>query len=189
MRNFLGILIGLLITSCHSFFTFTTETKENDLYREYAMKVRKDTLMFNAYFDYYHDTINLDQVYLTKKDVRKIKKAAVPYQNGKQILFLHDEDDYYLNVIGYYYDDLFLKEVKPPRKIDFENIELTQGLGYHYMYNEMPISEFSIPYNSGLMRFIAVGNSEGYKIGPERFYKEIDFVFFVVNSKFFRLKP
>lgn len=49
----------------------------------YDMKVGKDTLVFNAYFDYYYDTVNLAQVYLTHQEVRKIKKATIPNQKGK----------------------------------------------------------------------------------------------------------
>lgn len=91
MRNGFILLSGLLLVACQPFYQFSSSTKEHDLYRMYDMKVGKDTLVFNAYFDYYYDTVNLAQVYLTHQEVRKIKKATIPNQRGKQILFLHDQ--------------------------------------------------------------------------------------------------
>lgn len=155
----------------------------------YDMKVGKDTLVFNAYFDYYYDTVNLAQVYLTNQQVRKIKKASIPNQRGKQILFLHDQNDYFLNIMGYYYSDLLLNEIELPRKVAYEKIPLTQGLGFHYLYDQKPVSEFYIPYQSGILRFIAVGDHNWHKTNSNRFHSEIDYIFYVINGDLFRLKP
>lgn len=189
MRNVIYIILGVIVFSCHPFYKFSNPSKESDLYRVYDMKIGKDTVNFNAYFDYYHDTINLATVYLHPKEFREIKKSISTLKNGKQILFLHDEDEKYLNVIGYFYKDLYIKEIHPPKNVKVQELAVTQGRAYHYIKNENPISEFFIPYNLGILRFIAIGDLNVYKTHPERFYKEIDFVFFVANSNLFKLKP
>lgn len=65
------------------------------MFRVFEMKVEEEIVEFNAYFDYYHDTINMDMVYLKPKEVRKIKNSIATYKTGKQILFLHDNDEKY----------------------------------------------------------------------------------------------
>lgn len=178
---------GLSIVSCHAFYEFSSETVDKEMHRTYKMALKSDTLDFNAYNDYYYDTINLDVVYITPKELKKIRKATVSSSPIKQILFLHNDTPYYLNIIGYYYSDLYLSEIQPPN-FAYQPIKLTKGLGFNFDYDEMQISDFYIPYSNGVLRFIAVGNPEWNKKNPERFKMEIDFVFYTLNRNLFRPK-
>ncbi len=188
MKYLLLTFYSLLTFSCSQFYEFSNHTEEKEMYRAFKMPVGKDTLDFNAYNDYYFDTIDLKKVYITSKELKNLKKSTVSSARNKQILFLHNDTSHYLNIIGYHYPDLRLNEIKNP-KFEFEPIPLTTGKGYKYLLNGKQINEFFIPYSEGILRFFAIGNPEWSEYHPEKFEKEIDFVFYVINSNYFRLKP
>ncbi len=187
MKSILLLTFGILTLSCSSFYEFSSKTEEKEMFRTFKMPIGKDTIDFNAYNDYYHDTINLDVVYITVKELNQLKKSTVKSAKNQQILFLHNDTPYYLNVIGYYYPDLLWNEIKNP-KFEYQPISLTTGKGYKYEFNEKQIADFYVPHSAGILRFLAIGNPEWSEINPERFEKEIDFVFYVINSKYFREK-
>lgn len=182
------LISTLLLISCSNFYEFSNPTEEKEMYRAFEMPVGEETLEFNAYKDYYHDTINLDVVYINAKELNQLKRSTIHSSKNKQTLFLHNDTPYYLNIIGYYYPDLLLNEIKKP-KTRFKSIPLTSGLGYQYEFNEKQIADFYIPHSGGILRFMAIGNPEWNKINSERFDKEINFVFYVINAQYFRLKP
>lgn len=157
------------------------------MYRTFKMVVSKDTVDFNAYNDYYYDTIDLPAVYITKKELKKVKRSTVLVRKNEQVLFLHNDTPYYLNIIGYYYPNLFMSEVNKP-EFETKPINLTNGIGYNYEFHNKQISDFYIPYSGGVLRFIAVGNPIWNEKNPKRFDKEIDYVFNVLNPKLFRFR-
>lgn len=187
MRGICVFLMLLSFGSCMDYFRLNKETTDTELYRIYKMKAGIDTLEFGAYFDYYSDTVVLDMVYLNKNEINHLQKSNM-YKKGKPMLFLHNNTDFYINIFGLYYSDYYLTEIKSP-KMDYDTIPLTQGKGFHYKFHQKPISDFYIPYKGGILRFIAVGDPNVYKSIPERFYREVDYMFFVLNSECFRLKP
>lgn len=178
------VMAGLLSFSCTNYFQLNNQTEQKELYRIFKMNTGSDTVEFNAYLDYYYDTINPQMIYLSKKEIRKILKPAV-HKKPKPVLFLHNDTQFYLNIFGFYYPDLYLTEIEKP-KFEFEEIPVTMGKAYHFLYEQKPISDYYIPYRGGILRFIATGDPRYY---PERFNLETDFVFFVLNPNFFRLKP
>lgn len=182
-RVVLLICFGLLSFSCTNYLKLNSETEEKELYRLFKMNTGKDSLSFGAYLDYYYDTINPDMVYLSQKELNKLFKSSVS-RKGKQILFLHNDTSFYLNIFGFYYPDLYLTEIKEP-KIKYEEIPLTNGKARHFIYNGKPVSDYFLPYKGGILRFTAIGDPRWY---PERYNTEIDFVFYVLNQKYFRLK-
>lgn len=188
MKFILLFTIGILISSCSNFYEFSSKTEKKEMYTTFKMPVGKDSIDFNAYHDYYHDTINLDVVYITGKELNQLKKSTVKSAKNEQILFLHNDTPYYLNVIGYFYPDLLLNEIKNP-KFEFQPISLTSGKGFEYEFHQKQIADFYVPYSTGILRFLAVGNPDWNEANPERFHKEIDFVFYVINSNYFRQKP
>jgi len=187
MKTILLILSALSMFSCARFYEFSAHTEEKEMYRTFEMPVGKDTLDFNAYKDYYFDTIDLERVYVNAKELKKLKNFTLKSRQNKQILFLHNDTDFYLNIIGFYYPDVLLSEIKKP-KFDVTNIPLTNGIGFEYFYNEKQIADFYIPYSNGTMRFLAIGNPEWKDYYSDRFHMEIDFVFYVINSDLFKLK-
>ncbi len=188
MKPILLLVAGIVISSCSSFYEFSSKTEEKEMYRAFKMPVGKDSIDFNAYNDYYHDTINLDVVYITVKELNQLKKSTVKSARNKQILFLHNDTPYYLNVIGYFYPDLLLNEIKIP-KFEYQPISLTSGKGFEYEFNQKQIADFYVPHSNGVLRFLAVGNPVWNEANSDRFHKEVDFVFYVINPKFFRQKP
>jgi len=168
-----------------NFYEFSSRTEEKEIYRAFKMRIEKDTLEFNAYNDYYYDTIDLPAVYLTNRELKKIKKTTLPIKKNEQILFLHNDTPYYLNIVGFFYPDLYLKEIHSP-DFEFSPIMLSSGLGFNYTFHNKKVADFYVPYSDGILRFIAVGNPEWS--GSDRFDKEIDYMFFVLNSKMFRPK-
>lgn len=187
MKKTLILLLPILMLSCSAFYEYPSKTEEQDLYRVFKMPVEKDTLKFNAYLDYYHDTIDLPAIYLTKKELQRIKKSTLTLKKNKQILFLHNDTPYYLNIVGFYYPDLYLKEIQAP-ELNYTPINLANGVGYDYIFEEKKIADLYVPFSKGVLRFIAVGNPKWSKITPDKFDKEVDYVFFVLNSSLFKLK-
>lgn len=165
MKLIIVFLLTVLIISCSNFYEFSNQSDEKEMYRTFKMAIEKDTLEFNAYKDYYHDTINLDVVYISKKELNQLKRLTVKSEVSEQILFLHNDTPYYLNIMGYYYPNLLLNEIKKP-KIQFQPIPLTSGLGYEYEFKEKQVADFYIPYSTGVLRFIAIGNPEWNKVNP-----------------------
>lgn len=157
------------------------------MFRTFQMQVGKDTLDFNAYKDYYFDTVNLEVVYIQPKELKKLKNSTLKYRKNRQILFLHNNTPYYLNIIGFYYPNSNLNQVNKP-DFAYKTIPLHTGIGYQFIHNEKPIVDFYIPYTKGLMRFIAVGNPEWNESNSDRFNKEVEFVFYEINSQYFRLQ-
>lgn len=178
------LFMVLLSFSCTNYYQLNRNTEQKELYRIYKIEIEKDTLEFGAYLDYYHDSINHEMIYANRKELNKILKSGV-HKKPRQILFLHNDTQFYLNIFGFYYPDLYLTEIAKP-KLDYQEIPVTMGKAYHYMYNQKPVSDFYVPYKNGILRFIAIGNPTYY---PERFNMEIDFVFFVLNPKLLKLKP
>lgn len=188
MKKLFILLLPFLILSCSNFYEFSSRTEEKEMYRAFKMPIEKDTLEFNAYNDYYYDTIDLNMVYISSKELRHLKKSTLKSRKNQQILFLHNDTSNYLNIVGFYYPNLYLNEIQKP-EFEFEPIPLTQGLGFEYNYNQKQVSDFYIPHKNGIMRFLAIGNPEWANYFSDRFHMEIDFVFYVINAKYFRLKP
>lgn len=156
------------------------------MHRAFVMNLKDKTIDFKSYNDYYFDTVNLSAVYISEKELSRIKKLTVNASNS-QVLFLHNDSPFYLNIIGFYYSDLHLNEIRPP-KIENTKQSLTNGFCFNYKIDKKLISDFYIPQNKGILRFIAIGNPDKHENNPESYWKEIDYVFYVLNPELFRLK-
>jgi len=187
MKYFSYFLILIFFASCSNFYEFKSKTtKDQETHRVFEMDLKKEKVDFKAYNDYYFDTINLSAVYLSKKELNQIKKLTVKSRNS-QVLFLHNFSPFYLNIVGFYYPDLYLNEIHPP-KIQTLTQSLTNGFGYHYQFNDNLISDFYVPKSNGILRIIAIGNPKKHLNNVESFWKEIDYVFYVLNFELFKLK-
>ena len=187
MKTIFYFLVLISISSCANFYEFKSKTVEHEMHRTFEMKLKDQRVDFKAYNDYYFDTINLSAVYLSKKDLNKIKKLTVKASKNSQVLFLHNDSPYYLNVIGFYYPDLILSEIDKP-KISYTSQTLTKGFCYNYQLDDKLISDFYIRNTKGVLRFIAIGNPRWHENNPDSYWKEIDYVFYVLNKELFRLK-
>lgn len=175
----------ILISSCSNFYEFKSKTFEHELHRTFEMNLKNKKVDFKAYNDYYFDTINLSAVYISKKQLNQIKRLTVK-ANHSQVLFLHNDSPFYLNIIAFYYPDLYLNEVNSP-KIEFTEQKLTNGFCFNYEIDKKLISDFYIPQTQGVLRFIAIGSPK-HENNIESYQREIDYVFYVLNKELFRLK-
>ena len=139
------IFLAFLSVSCSSFYEFSNQSNEKEMFRTFQIQVGKDTLDFNAYKDYYFDTVNLEVVYIQPKELKKLKNSTLKYRKNRQILFLHNDTPYYLNIIGFYYPNSNLNQVNKP-DFAYKTIPLHTGIGYQFIHNEKPIADFYIPY-------------------------------------------
>lgn len=185
MKVFICFLFSIFIISCSNFYEFKSQTTEHELHRAFEMNLKDKKVDFKAYNDYYFDTINLSAVYISKKQLNQVKKLTVK-ANNSQVLFLHNYSPFYLNIIGFYYPDLYLNEVNLP-KIEFTEQKLTNGFCFNYEIDKKLISDFYIPQGKGVLRFISVGSPK-HENNIESYQKEIDYVFYVLNQELFRLK-
>lgn len=185
MKTFTFFIILISSVSCSNFYEFKSQTTEHELHRAFEMDLKDKKVDFKAYNDYYFDTINLSAVYISKKQLNRIKKLTVKARNS-QVLFLHNYSPFYLNIIGFYYPNLYLNEVNSPN-IEFTEQKLTNGFCFNYEIDKKLISDFYIPQSNGVLRLIAVGSPK-HENNIESYQKEIDYVFFVLNPELFKLK-
>lgn len=185
MKFFSYFIILVFSASCSNFYEFKSKTTEHELHRVFEMNLKDKKVDFKAYNDYYFDTINLSAVYISKKELKQIKKLTAK-ANNSQVLFLHNYSPFYLNIVGFYYPNLYLNEIIPP-KIKFTEEKLTNGFLFNYEINNKLISDFYISQVKGVLRFIAIGGPK-HKNNIESYNGEIDYVFYVLNQELFRLK-
>lgn len=184
MRWIVFILVCFQFLNCKPYYKFKNQWVENEVYSQFKLKHPKDSLYFNAYTDYYKDTIALDKVYLTSKEMRQVKRSFLQGFASKQALFLHNESEFYLNINVLFYPKAKILDLTHLDEFQVEKFKT--GIRVNHSIHNKRIADFFVPYKTGLLRFITVENPKNQAIIPERFQTEIDYLLFTLNDDLFQ---
>lgn len=133
----------------------------------------------NFYGDYIFDKVDKKFIFFTNKDISDILNN-LKIKPASQILFTYTKSSIYNNMLGFYYADKSLTDIKNNFFIKTTEKEMQNGLLYTYEYKSYYIMEFYRQQENGVVRFISVNNSSKQTI--EKFSLENNNVFFDINS-------
>ncbi|WP_223606940.1 hypothetical protein [Chryseobacterium sp. OSA05B] len=138
------------------------------------------TLDINFYGDYIFDKADKSLIFFTNKDIGSIL-SNLTIKPSSQILFTYTKSSIYNNMLGFYYAEKSLTDIKTNFAIKTPEKEMQSGLLYTYEYKGYYIMECYRQQEKGVVRFISVNNSA--KQAVEKFRLENNNVFFDINAQ------
>lgn len=137
------------------------------------------TLDTGFYGDYLFDKVDKKQVFFSNKDISGIL-GNLHAKPSSQILFTYTPNSIYNHILGFYYADTSLQDIKTDFFIKTPEKELQNGLRYIYRYKEYEVMEVYKQQEKGVIRFISINNSVNQPV--DKFRLENNKVFFELNS-------
>ncbi|MDR2206927.1 MAG: hypothetical protein LBE36_12320 [Flavobacteriaceae bacterium] len=179
MKKFLLLfLLFSVFQSCQNYFFLTQETPDkSDGYLVHTLKFSNQTLEFATFGDYHINKIDKRFIFFKTKDVRKLLNQNFKKPFDEQFLFTYTNLSSYNNILGFYYGETSLENVKKSYPTQ-PNISLKNGILYSYDFGKFKVIDIYKETENGIIRFINLNDPNG-KI--EHFYRENSQLYFELN--------
>lgn len=169
--------------SCKNYYYLnqTPPTINEDRYYVHPLKFSDESLQFVTPGDYQYNKVKKDYIYFKTKDINEILKFGFNKPFSRQLLFMYTDMSIYNNLLGFYYENTSLQEIKSSKTPD---IDLGNGILYTYNFGKFNVVDIYKKYDNGVIRFINLNNPNEKDIDYKRFHLEVKMLFFDLNKDF-----
>lgn len=189
-----GILkIGLafsmfFLTGCANYYYQGKQKKvapdENDRYNKFVLSFDRgqQQLNFYTYGDYVFNRIEKEYIFFKNSEMKRLLRDRIPQKETEQFLFMFTHQPTYANILGFYYKDVFVKDLKN-NESELDEKQPENQILTRYSFGKFQVFDCCKNVEGGLIRFIAINNPEvtddaDYK----KFEREIHTIFFDANN-------
>lgn len=186
MRNFSILIIifsSFILQSCKNYYFLQHTPKQSkDSRYFYNLKFSNENIEFYTYGDYVYNKVDKKLIYFKTKDIDKVLKLTINKPFTEQFLFMYTYMSTYNNLLGFYYENTSIEEVKK-FNYDKESKDLGNGVLYTYNFGKFNIVDIYRKTNIGVIRFININNPNEKDIDHKKFHREVRGLFFDLNSE------
>lgn len=169
------------IQSCKNYYYLkqTPPIINEGAYSVYQLKFFNENLQFITPGDYKYNKVEKDYIYFRTKDINKILTSTINKPFNQQFLFMYTNMSIYNNLLGFYYKNASLQEIKNNKAPD---IDLGNGILYTYNFGKFNIVDIYRECDNGVIRFININNPNEKDVDSKRFHLEVKMLFFDLNK-------
>lgn len=181
-------IISLTTVSCQNYYYFggqqKVKTDKPDQYEKLVLTFEngKQTLPFYMYGDYQAKRANKEYIFFKNSEMKRLLHNQLPQKNGEQFLFIYTDQPTFSNILGFYYKDLYVNDIKA----QYSAINRASGQNqafYKYAFGKFQVFDLYKNVDGGVIRFITVNNPEYTKDPDYKWYnREINTMFFDINQ-------
>ncbi|WP_262149078.1 hypothetical protein [Chryseobacterium foetidum] len=175
------IISCFLMQNCKNYYYLkqTPPIIHEGEYYAYQLKFSNENLQFITPGDYRYNKVKKDYIYFKTKDINKILTSTINKPFNEQFLFMYTNMSIYNNLLGFYYRNTSLQEIKNNKAPD---INLGNGILYTYHFGKFDVVDIYRECDSGVIRFININNPNEKDANNKRFHLEVKMLFFNLNK-------
>jgi len=134
--------------------------KKWDDFYVYKNEKMTDTIKLKFPGDYKFKADKNEYIYFKNRQITKLLKQRIKQKPTEQFLFCYTNMPIYINLLGFYYEDLILSEVEKNYSgvSDFE--KKNNGIVYYYNFEEFQVMDAYTKWDKGVLRFISIDNPQ-----------------------------
>lgn len=155
----LMLFIAILFVGCISYSNnHMNIPKEWNDYYLYKDEVISDTIKLKLPGDYGFEADKKEYIYFKNRQITKLLRQNINQKPTEQFLFCYTYMPIYINLLGFYYENLSLSEVEKSYFgiPNFEN--KNNGIVYYYNFEEFQVMDAYKKWGKGTLRFLSVDN-------------------------------
>ncbi|GAB0157980.1 hypothetical protein CHRYSEOSP005_32820 [Chryseobacterium sp. Alg-005] len=174
-------MVALTMTSCTNYIKVMDSKKISDKENSLSTRVielKGESLGINFYGDYEFENINKKFVFFKNSDIKHLLGNL--NEKPEQVLFTYTETSIYNNVVGFFYENMSLENIKGQLSKQPDQ-DMGNGLLYRYPYKDYAIIDVYRQQKNGVVRFIAINNPKNQK--NDQFELENEGLFFKINTQ------
>ncbi|CEJ68528.1 hypothetical protein BN1195_00816 [Chryseobacterium oranimense G311] len=176
------LLFSLILQSCKNYYFLKhTPSIDGGTYAVHNLKFSDENIQFTMYGDYVYNKINKKLIYFNKKDIDNILKSHVEKPFTEQFLFMYTFIGPYNNLLGFYYENITLEEIKK-YNINNQGTDLGNGILYTYNSGKFNVIDIFRKSDKGVVRFININNPKETDPNYKKFHREVNGLFFDLNK-------
>ncbi|MCS4303632.1 hypothetical protein [Chryseobacterium sp. BIGb0232] len=187
LLKIIAVLSLFSLISCKNYYYFkgqeNVETDHPDKYSKFVLTFDNGNqhIPFYTYGDYQFKKINKQYIFFKNPEMHKLLHDKLPQMNGEQFLFMYTNQPTFSNILGFFYKDMSIEDVKKLYTAVQHREDETQ-LFSRYNFGKFQVYDFYKTIQGGVVRFISVNNPD-YSKDPDYkwFNREINTVFFDIN--------
>ncbi|REC63246.1 hypothetical protein DRF65_06220 [Chryseobacterium pennae] len=187
LLKIIAVLSLLSLISCKNYYYFkgqeNVETDHPDKYSKFVLTFDNGNqhIPFYTYGDYQFKKIDKQYIFFKNPEMHKLLHDKLPQMNGEQFLFMYTNQPTFSNILGFFYKDMSIEDVKKLYTAVQHREDETQ-LFSRYNFGKFQVYDFYKTIQGGVVRFISVNNPD-YSKDPDYkwFNREINTVFFDIN--------
>ena len=183
----IAVIVLLSFISCKNYYYFNgqqkVETDHPDKYNKFVLTFDngKQNIPFYTYGDYRFKKIDKQYIFFKNSEMHKLLHYKVPKKNGEQFLFMYNNQPTFSNILGFFYKDMNIEDVKK-LYTTVKHKEDENQIFSRYNFDKFQVYDLYKTVKGGVIRFVAV-NNPGYSKDPDYkwFNREINTMFFDIN--------
>lgn len=190
MNGLLRIIVVVFLfslTSCKNYYYFNgqqkVETDHPDRYEKFILTFDegKQSIPFYTYGDYRFKKVDKRYIYFKNPEMHKLLKYKLGQKNGEQFLFMYTDQPTFSNILGFFYKDISIEDIK---KL-YVNVKFNEnGTQFfsRYHFGKFQVYDFYKTVKGGLIRFVSINNPDYSKDSDYQWFnREINTMFFNIN--------
>lgn len=187
LPKIIAVVSLLSLISCKNYYYFNgqqnVKTDHPDMHSKFVLTFDhgKQHIPFYTYGDYRYKKIDKQYIFFKNSEMHKLLHDKLPQKNGEQFLFMYTNQPTFSNILGFFYKDMNIEELKKLYATVNHKEDETQ-LFSRYNFGKFQVYDFYKTVNGGIIRFVSINNPDYSKdLDYKWFNKEINTMFFDIN--------
>ncbi|MCJ7933739.1 MAG: hypothetical protein MUW56_08920 [Chryseobacterium sp.] len=190
MNGLLRIIVVVFLfslTSCKNYYYFNgqqkVETDHPDRYEKFILTFDegKQNIPFYTYGDYRFKKVDKRYIYFKNPEMHKLLKYKLGQKNGEQFLFMYTDQPTFSNILGFFYKDISIEDIKK-LYVNVKHNENEIQVFSRYHFGKFQVYDFYKTVKGGLIRFVCINNPNYSKDSDYQWFnREINTMFFNIN--------
>lgn len=190
MKDLFTLLVALYLlslTSCKNYYYLNGQknvtTDHPDGHSKFILTFDhgKQNISFYTYGDYRFKSVDKQYIFFNNSEMRKLLHARQSRKDGEQFLFMYTNQPTFSNILGFFYKDMKIEEVKRSYAAVKHKEDETQVFS-RYNFDKFQVYDFYKTVKGGVIRFVCINNPNYSKDSDYKWFnREINTMFFDIN--------